>query len=56
MFAINQGITRDLCDGLTRRELLRVGGSSVMGLGLANRIESHQFAAVLSHAVAKPTK
>jgi hypothetical protein len=36
MFAINQGITRDLCDGLTRRELLRVGGSSVMGLGLAN--------------------
>lgn len=27
---------RDLCDGLTRRELLRVGGSAVFGFSLAN--------------------
>src|SRR5205085_11892 len=27
---------RDTCDGLTRRELLRVGGSAVFGLSLAN--------------------
>src|SRR5262245_34960358 len=27
---------RDTCDGLTRRELLRVGGSAMLGLSLAN--------------------
>src|SRR5881394_1907669 len=27
---------RDTCDGLTRRELLRVGGSAVFGFSLAN--------------------
>ena len=27
---------RDLCDGLTRRELLRVGGSAAFGISLAN--------------------
>ena len=27
---------RDTCDGVTRRELLRVGGSAVMGVSLAN--------------------
>jgi hypothetical protein len=27
---------RDTCDGLTRRELLRVGGSAVFGISLAN--------------------
>src|SRR5207253_4032055 len=27
---------KDTCDGLTRRELLRVGGSAVFGFGLAN--------------------
>ncbi len=27
---------RDTCDGVTRRELLRVGGSAMFGLGLAN--------------------
>src|SRR5690348_4750371 len=27
---------RDTCDGLTRRELLRVGGSAVLGISLAN--------------------
>src|ERR1700722_114809 len=27
---------KDTCDGVTRRELLRVGGSAVLGLSLAN--------------------
>ncbi len=27
---------KDTCDGLTRRELLRVGGSSILGISLAN--------------------
>ena len=36
MFAITQDASRDLCDGLTRRDLLRVGGSSVFGLGLSS--------------------
>ena len=33
---------KDTCDGVTRRELLRVGGSSLLGLSLANllRVES----------------
>ena len=35
MFAINQGVTRDLCDGVTRRELIRLGGSSMLGLSLS---------------------
>ena len=26
---------KDTCDGVTRRELLRVGGSAMMGLSLA---------------------
>ena len=34
---------KDTCDGVTRRELLRVGGSALLGLGLADlfRNESH---------------
>ena len=27
---------KDTCDGVTRRELLRVGGSAALGLSLAN--------------------
>src|SRR6516162_9459710 len=27
---------KDTCDGITRRELLRVGGSAVFGISLAN--------------------
>src|SRR4051812_44849708 len=30
---------RDTCDGLTRRELMRVGGSAVFGLSLANLLQ-----------------
>jgi len=31
---------KDTCDGVTRRELLRVGGSSVLGLSLADLLKS----------------
>ena len=27
---------KDTCDGITRRELLRIGGSTMFGLSLAN--------------------
>ena len=30
------GTTRTLCDGLTRRDLLQIGGISALGLGLAS--------------------
>jgi hypothetical protein len=35
MLVIPAGYSRDLCDGLTRRELLRVGGSAMFGISLA---------------------
>lgn len=34
MLVIPQGVSRDLCDGVTRRDLLRVGGSAMFGLSL----------------------
>src|SRR4051812_40277743 len=36
---------RDTCDGLTRRELLRVGGSAVFGISLANLFALQEAAA-----------
>lgn len=36
MLVIPGSAGRDTCDGLTRRELLRVGGSAVCGISLAN--------------------
>jgi hypothetical protein len=36
---------RDTCDGLTRRELLRVGGSAVFGLSLANLMQLQEASA-----------
>jgi hypothetical protein len=36
MFVIPQGISRDTCDGLSRRELLRYGSLSLAGVSLAN--------------------
>src|SRR5262245_48086198 len=36
MLVIPGGAGRDTCDGVTRRELLRVGGSAVFGLSLAS--------------------
>src|SRR5438067_11333638 len=40
---------RDTCDGLTRREILRVGGSAVFGFSLANLMQ-------LQEAAANPTE
>jgi len=36
MLVIPGGISKDTCDGITRRELLRVGGSAMLGISLAN--------------------
>src|SRR5438477_8547273 len=36
MLVIPQHAGKDTCDGITRRELLRVGGSAVFGFSLAN--------------------
>ncbi|MGH7130145.1 MAG: DUF1501 domain-containing protein, partial [Planctomycetaceae bacterium] len=40
MLVISGNTSRDTCDGITRRELLRVGGSAVAGLTLANLLQS----------------
>ena len=37
---------KDTCDGLTRRELLRVGGSSILGLSLGGFFQMQAQAAV----------
>lgn len=44
MFVISGRPIKDTCDGLTRRELLRVGGATLAGLSLANilRLEKAQ--------------
>ncbi|HEY2840928.1 MAG TPA: DUF1501 domain-containing protein [Pirellulales bacterium] len=39
---------KDTCDGVTRRELLRVGGSSMLGLSLADLLKSRAGAAEAS--------
>lgn len=36
MFVIPGGRGKDTCDGITRRELIRVGGSALLGLSLAD--------------------
>src|SRR5947208_9124555 len=36
MLVIPGRLGKDTCDGVTRRELLRVGGSAVLGISLAN--------------------
>ena len=35
---------KDTCDGMTRRELLRVGGSAMLGLSLANLLQLREQA------------
>lgn len=40
MLVIPQGATRDLCDGVTRRDWLRIGSSSVFGVSLASLLQS----------------
>jgi hypothetical protein len=39
MLVIPGRTSKDTCDGVTRRELLRVGGSAAMGISLANILQ-----------------
>lgn len=39
MLVIPGGKSKDTCDGVTRRELLRVGGSAMFGISLANMLK-----------------
>src|SRR5262245_35730055 len=41
---------RDTCDGVTRRELLRVGGSALLGVSLANLFQLQEASAKSSEA------
>ncbi len=43
---------RDTCDGVTRRELLRVGGSALLGVSLANLFQLQEASAKSSDASA----
>ncbi len=36
MLIVPGGVSKDTCDGITRRELLRIGGSALVGLSLAD--------------------
>src|SRR5207245_8994463 len=41
---------RDTCDGITRRDLLRVGGSALLGVSLANLFQLQEASAKSSEA------
>ncbi len=45
MLVIPQAVSRDLCDGVTRRDLLRVGGSAMFGLSLSTLLQAKATAA-----------
>jgi hypothetical protein len=45
MFVIPGSVGRDTCDGITRRNLLRVGGSAIAGLSLANLLQADKASA-----------
>ena len=45
---------KDLCDGLTRRELLRVGGSAALGLSLPSLLRMQKASANESAATGGP--
>lgn len=45
MLVIPQAVSRDLCDGVTRRDLLRVGGSAMFGLSLSTLLQATATAA-----------
>ena len=45
MLVIPGGVSTDTCDGVTRRELLRVGGTSLLGLNLAGLFANQSRAA-----------
>src|SRR5947209_5494566 len=44
MLVISGQAGKDTCDGVTRRELLRVGGSAILGFTLADILGSQQRA------------
>jgi hypothetical protein len=46
---------KDTCDGVTRRELLRVGGSAILGVGLADWLQWQGQAAAARTADPTPT-
>src|SRR5262245_15433757 len=45
MLVIPGGSGKDTCDGITRRELLRVGGSAMLGISLANVLKLQKASA-----------
>jgi hypothetical protein len=45
MLVIPGPTSKDTCDGLTRRELLRVGGSAALGFGLAEMFQLQKLSA-----------
>lgn len=45
MLVIPGAASKDTCDGLTRRELLRVGGSAMLGFGLADIMQLQKLSA-----------
>jgi hypothetical protein len=44
MLVIPGPVSKDTCDGVTRREMLRVGGSAMLGLSLSQILESESRA------------
>lgn len=45
MLVIPGGISKDTCDGWSRREMLRVGGSAAFGISLANMLQMQKSTA-----------
>ncbi len=45
MLVIPGGVGKDTCDGVTRREMLRVGGSAAFGISLANMLQMQKATA-----------
>lgn len=45
MLVIPGGVSKDTCDGVTRREMLRVGGSAAFGISLANMLQMQKATA-----------
>ena len=54
MLVIPGRTNRDTCDGVTRRELLRVGGSAMLGVSLAQMLELQAAQANENAAAASP--
>jgi hypothetical protein len=54
MLVIPGGVGKDTCDGVTRRELLRVGGASLLGLSLPNLLRLQAATADEEHRYGGP--